>query len=632
MMFGRRLNKLGSAIKSLPPQAAFNFSLAGQAFDERITYTGASARMRFDSTGTLRYAPMNLLTYSEQFDNAAWVNQGSSETLAVIDPPSGCAQSWVLDDGVNTSGHDIGQNATTVAAMPYTVTVRFKNNDRRYAIVACSASTTSWASAKFDLQDGVVGSISQSGAGWSATSSSITADTVAGWYICTLTFVSGTTGTVTARVGMATDATTFTASLRGLESYTGTNKQLYATGAQVSQGSEVFSYIPTTTAAVYLPRSNAYQDHDPSTLAPLGFLIEEQRTNSIRNNTMQGAVAGVIGSGGAIPTNWAFTVNTTTGLTREVVSIATDNGIPRIRLRLSGTAVGAGSFAINFDTNTAMTAAVNSVWTLSMYRRLQAGSFAGLTPANGMFLLSYNAAGSGSHASTSQVRSEPVATSAALNTQRITLTGTLSNALTERVNGGLFWAIADGAAIDITLDIGLPQLELGAFATSPILTTGAAATRLADVASITGTNFSSFWNQAEGTVVARGDSIVGTQATSRFVWSAYADASNRIETLISTAQTAFSRVVNAGTPDSIGSSVATPLDFKIATAIRASDGAVSVNGSTATTDTGITLPTPIAVGLGYAGYTSSGWLNGHLQSLTYYAKRLPNNVLQSLTV
>ena len=42
------------------------------------------------------------------------------------------------------------------------------------------------------------------------------------------------------------------------------------------------------TAAINAPRF----DYNPSTLAARGLLIEEQRTNSIRNNTMVGAVAG----------------------------------------------------------------------------------------------------------------------------------------------------------------------------------------------------------------------------------------------------------------------------------------------------------------------------------------------------
>jgi hypothetical protein len=44
-----------------------------------------------------------------------------------------------------------------------------------------------------------------------------------------------------------------------------------------------------------------------------------------------------------------------------------------------------------------------------------------------------------------------------------------------------------GVAIDITLRIGMPQLEQGAFATSVIPTTTATVTRATDVASINGT-------------------------------------------------------------------------------------------------------------------------------------------------
>ena len=47
------------------------------------------------------------------------------------------------------------------------------------------------------------------------------------------------------------------------------------------------------------------------------------------------------------------------------------------------------------------------------------------------------------------------------------------------------------------------QLEVGSFATSYIPTsgpnTGSTVTRAADIASITGTNFTDFYNQTEGT-------------------------------------------------------------------------------------------------------------------------------------
>ena len=45
------------------------------------------------------------------------------------------------------------------------------------------------------------------------------------------------------------------------------------------------------------------------------------------------------------------------------------------------------------------------------------------------------------------------------------------------------------------------QLEQGAFPTSYIPTSGSTVTRAADNAKITGTNFTDFYNQTEGTIL-----------------------------------------------------------------------------------------------------------------------------------
>ena len=63
-----------------------------------------------------------------------------------------------------------------------------------------------------------------------------------------------------------------------------------------------------------------------------GILIEESRTNQIRNNSMQGAVAGTPGT---LPTNWGVSV--AGGLTRTVVGTGTENGIEYIDVRVQGT-------------------------------------------------------------------------------------------------------------------------------------------------------------------------------------------------------------------------------------------------------------------------------------------------------
>src|SRR5262245_39960726 len=63
-----------------------------------------------------------------------------------------------------------------------------------------------------------------------------------------------------------------------------------------------------------------------------GLLIEESRTNGIRNNAMQGAAAGTPGT---LPTNWAYQV--THGLATQVAGTGTELGVDYVDLRVFGT-------------------------------------------------------------------------------------------------------------------------------------------------------------------------------------------------------------------------------------------------------------------------------------------------------
>lgn len=386
------------------------------------------------------------------------------------------------------------------------------------------------------------------------------------------------------------------------------------------------------TAGSGVARANAFQDHNPSTLAPLGFLIEEQRTNSIRNNTMQGAVAGTPGT---LPTNWVYFV-VAGGLTRTIVGTGVESGIEYMDVRISGTTTGANGVTFCPDFGAAAT---GQSWTASMYWRIVAGSTTGVTS----WALGVIENTSGGVFVTGAFYPQTAPTSAGLATQRAVATRTLSGGATvaqavhvPQIN------IPNSTAVDFTLRIGLPQLEQGAFATSVIKTTTAAAVRLADSASMTGTNFSSWYRQSEGTFVTRSDTL--SLAASRGVFAA-GDATlafGAAETIYLAYESSLSGRLVASNLDGgvqqfflgpvVAQAVNTPATFAVA--YKLNDSAATVSGNTPVTDGTCTVPTPTSISI---GSLASGWsgaannLNGHIQRLTYYRTRLPNTTLQALT-
>jgi hypothetical protein len=587
------------------PTAGFDFVDSAATFDERITYTGASARMRFDSTGTLQYAPMNLLTYSEQFDNAAWTKTRSSVTDNTTTAPNGTLTGDTLIPNTDNNTHFIQSSVisfTSGTSYSYTCFVKAAG----YSFLRLAFGATAFPSdnrgACFDLSTGAVGA-TQAGVTASITSAGN------GWFRCSIS---------RAATATANDVVFIESKSQDLatpQTFIGDGTSgAFIWGAMLNLGTTAFDYIPTTTAAVYLPRSNAYQDHNPATLAPLGFLIEEQRTNSIRNNTMQGASAGVL------PTNWSLT-GTETALV-SVVGTQTINGVACLIVDVVGTGAG-GSFNIFFEAANQVAALNTQVWTASSFFQVISGDFTNIGVA-GVYVWEYSAVPT---ALANSLTSIKTATS---SLSRFAVTRTNNQATTAFSRAGITMSSISGA-VSVRLAIGLPQLELGAFATSPILTTGAAATRLADVASITGTNFSSFYNQAEGTIVVSATPNANTSQV-RVLWSAETNVSERISPFADVTTNRLTAFVIRGVGQA---SQVTANAFsgtgKAAMAFKEDDIAGCLDGGIVTLDTLATLPTCNQLRI---GDRSDGLrcINGHLQSLTYFNRRLPNQTLQSLTV
>jgi len=359
---------------------------------------------------------------------------------------------------------------------------------------------------------------------------------------------------------------------------------------------------------------------DVPRISPMnGLLIEEARTNSLRNSSNSGAVVS-----GALPTNWA--VENAAGLATQVLAVGTQNGFAYTRLRIYGTAT-AALWQLRCESLTQIAAATGNSWSGSLFARLQAGSLANISTCN-VRVGEVNSAGTA--LSFNEVAFTPTAL-----WQRAICSRTFSESTASFAHMGLTLAVAVGMAVDITLEVAAPQLELGAFATSYIPTTSAAATRAADLCTMpTG----AWYNSSEGTLWAEANSGYGFDALA---------ATNPRVVRLEAGTAAFHELrrqasdgtVRAGTTTAYTnqSSLAGPAwpalaVCRMAYAYAMNDMAFSANGSTAQTDASSPdgLPVASVLRLGAVSPTS-GFFNGWLRHVRYWSRRLPNDQLKAST-
>ena len=333
---------------------------------------------------------------------------------------------------------------------------------------------------------------------------------------------------------------------------------------------------------------------------------------------MVGAVAGTPGTN---PTGWFLTASAN-GISPTIVGTGVEDGIAYVDIQYNGTSTGAGSVSILASLVTAITAATGQSWTGSAYVKVQAGSLVNLTNV----LTSVNGR-SATGAGIESVNLNYTPTSSRLGIQRQTVSITLANVLTARISHTIFnAAYASGVAIDFTIRIGLPQLEQGAFATSPILTSTATATRAADVASITGTSFSSFYNQTEGTAYWEGSRATTTGFPDRFRFNDGTNA-NRWFSYWDAASSSSTFEVITGSVSQVqiyGGATTLNVPIKTAFGVAANNTSAVYAATIQGTDTSVTVPTISQVTIGTA-------LTGTIRRLTYWPVRLANPTLQAIT-
>jgi len=172
------------------------------------------------------------------------------------------------------------------------------------------------------------------------------------------------------------------------------------------------------------------------------------------------------------------------------------------------------------------------------------------------------------------------------------------------------------------------QFEAGAFFTSYIPTVAATVTRNADVATMTGTNFSNWWYASEGAAVIQAlpSTISNTRPAIRFD----DNTANESIALRGVAADPQLFVVDGGSTQATldAGTITANTVYKLGGAWKASSFATAINGAAAVTSASGTLPTVTQARLGSDG---TNYLNGHLQNLRYWPQRLTNAEVQAFS-
>jgi len=283
------------------------------------------------------------------------------------------------------------------------------------------------------------------------------------------------------------------------------NGNTYSFLTDFMNGAGTFTRSDSTANATYFNSSGTLTTASSGAVRPnytyngsswvySGDMLEEGRTNSIRNNTMVGAAAGTPGT---IPTNWISSANVN-GLTQTVVGTGSESGISYIDVTVAGTPTASGSWVLRFNPTSGIAAASGQTWSSSFYYKLSGGSLSNITVLNVL-------AGYSGSAQDETYTQTITPTNAGLSTQRSVVTNLLGNSSTAYVFNQLQLNYSNGQAVNVTLRIGMPQMEQGYFATSVIATSGSAATRAAE-------SYSEFSRSGSGTATYFNSSGVLTVA------------------------------------------------------------------------------------------------------------------------
>jgi len=191
-----------------------------------------------------------------------------------------------------------------------------------------------------------------------------------------------------------------------------------------------------------------------------------------------------------------------------------------------------------------------------------------------------------------------------------------------------FTPTAGSLTLTVTGTVQYAQLEIGSFATSFIPTAGSQVTRTADVATIVGSNFYSWFGTNEASVTATFDSPA---SGNRNALSIDDNTANNYLQLRTETADPFFRQKWTGTEQvalDLGTITANTMN-KAGYGFKVNDYAAVINGGTVGTDTSAStiIADRMRIGTSQAGE----YLNGHVKSVSCYSTRLSDATLKGLT-
>ena len=576
---------IASLYPSINPSLLLDFANTKQ-LDPRITFTRTTTATYYDGVTTAK-AEENLVTYSQEFDNAAWLKNSLTVSANAAAAPDGTTTAEEIT--FTGSGDYLLQIVKVTAGLQYTFSFYAKAGTAtgaQYRVYNVTAGSDIVAATSY------YSSINSST--WTRISVTFTVPSGCSEIYVYLSRSSATSGT------------------------------MFLWGAQLEQRSSVTAYTATTTQAItnYIPvlqtaaAGQARFDHNPTTGESLGLLIEEQRTNSLTYSEQFNNAAWSL-YGTTVTTNAIVSPN---GLQNgEKIVETTANDIHRISQgSISVTSGTAYTFTVyakagerTFIENRIYDGSTNAgVATFDLVN----GTVSGVTGSASMTLV-----GNGWYRC---VLTATATSSSALGLIYLKISSGVDTWTGNGYSGAFLW----GA-----------QLEAGSFATSYIPTVASTVTRNADAASMTGTNFSSWFNNGEGTIYAE-NSFIGVGS------SAYPGVYKFSDGTISNRFGMYGRPSGAGygaIMTTLGSLAASlePISGSTATAIntysrlsygyKVNDFGATRNASTVTTDTSGN----VAVGVNQLNIgLYDEYMSGTIKKLAYYPIRVTNAQLQALTV